>query len=1055
MEAAMDQPCRWHTPNPAHPSNHLTKDCTWTKYLMQKGTAKDARPPHDMPQQQQQLPPPPPLTGANALPVQPNRQQYQQVNRVEQNDNQPPPPAPLGRNVYEDPHLCCVVFVTEPTDRQSVHRRSMEVNAVMPAVPKYMMWSNQEITWSSKDHPKIMPNPGGYALVVDPIMKGPQTRVKFSKVLIDNGSSINIMYKHTMQTLGITENMLQPTRTTFHGIVRLVLCPDRKSVPRELAEHSLNVRKDAKPVRQPLRRFAEDRRKIIGEEEKRLGEKALPLYALMKKSDTFVWTPQADAAFKELKTMLATAPILASPLEREPMLLYIAATNRVVSVVVVVEREEEEKTVQRPVYYPSEVLSLSKQNYPHFQKMTYGVYMAATKLKHYFEEHPMKVVSEAPISDIMCNKDASGRIAKWAIQISPYVPVYERRDAIKSQALADFLVDWAEMQYKPPDQRIEYWKMHFDGSKLKEGLGAGVVLTSPKGYHLRYVLQVHFRASNNVTEYEALIHGLKVAKEIGAHRIICYGDSDLVVQQCSGDWDAKDANMASYRFHVQKIAGFFEGCEFHHVPRAENEAADALSKLGSSRQEIPPGIALAHLRVPSIKPSPESESIFVPESHVVPMDIDEGNPGTAPASSGTAPVSSGTAIPIPEETMLVDSMEIDAPVFLVRDIPSWVKPIKEFLINGTLPADENESRRIQRRSKAYTFINGEVYKRSVTGVLQRCVEPEEGKEMLEEIHQGECGHHASSRALVAKVFRHGFYWPTALEDAEDLVRKCNGCQRYAKQNHTPASGLKTIPLTWPFAVWCLDMVGPFKTARSSMTHILVMVDKFTKWLEVKPIAKCDGHTAVKFLKDVILRYGYPHSIITDNGTNFAQGEFKSLDSLMRWKSHRDVGSMSYHRTVEYKNNSKPVYRIHSLLHGLWSEAVIPTDIIHDSPRVQLYTEQEVKEARENDVDLLEEARELALARTAIYQQNLRRYHNRKVNPRVFREGDLVLRLVQRTEGRHKLLPPWEGPFIVSKVLHNDAYYLIDAQEWKKGKADRSGEESKRPWNVALLRPFYS
>ncbi|KAK1697641.1 hypothetical protein QYE76_014338 [Lolium multiflorum] len=205
--------------------------------------------------------------------------------------------------------------------------------------------------------------------------------------------------------------------------------------------------------------------------------------------------------------------------------------------------------------------------------MTYGVYMAATKLKHYFEEHPMKVVSEAPISDIMCNKDASGRIAKWAIQISPYVPVYERRDAIKSQALADFLVDWAEMQYKPPDQRIEYWKMHFDGSNLKEGLGAGVVLTSP-GDHLRYVLQ---------------------------------GTGG-----CSG-------------------------------------------KLGG-------------------------------------------------------PSNSGTTVPIPEEMMLVDSMEIDAPVFLVREIPSWVKPIKEFLINGTLPADENESRRIQRRSKAYTFINGEVYR---------------------------------------------------------------------------------------------------------------------------------------------------------------------------------------------------------------------------------------------------------------------------------------------------------------------------------------------------------
>jgi transposase InsO family protein len=325
--------------------------------------------------------------------------------------------------------------------------------------------------------------------------------------------------------------------------------------------------------------------------------------------------------------------------------------------------------------------------------------------------------------------------------------------------------------------------------------------------------------------------------------------------------------MASYRFHVQKIAGFFEGCEFHHVPRVENEAADTLSKLGSSRQEIPPGVALAHLRMPSIKPSPESESIFVPESHVVPMDIDEGNPGTAPVNPGTA----GSKT---EEAMLVDSMVIDVPVFLVREAPTWVEPIKEFMVSGILPKDENESRRIQRRSKAYTIINGEVYKRSVTGVLQRCVEPEEGKEMLVEIHQGECGHHASSSALVAKVFQHGFYWPTALENAEDLVRKCNGCQRYAKQNHTPASSLKTIPLTWPFAVWCLDMVGPFKTARGNMTHILVMVDKFTKWLEVKPIAKCDGHTTVRFLKDVILRYGYPRSIITDNGTNFAQGEFK-------------------------------------------------------------------------------------------------------------------------------------------------------------------------------------
>jgi hypothetical protein len=129
--------------------------------------------------------------------------------------------------------------------------------------------------------------------------------------------------------------------------------------------------------------------------------------------------------------------------------------------------------------------------------------------------------------------------------------------------------------------------------------------------------------------------------------------------------------------------------------------------------------------------------------------------------------------------------------------------------------------------------------------------------------------------------------------------------------------------------------------------------------------------------------------------------------------------------------------------------------LHDSPRVALYTETEVQEARGNDDDLLEEARELAVSRSIVYQQNLRRYHSRRVRPRVFREGDLVLRLVQRTANVHKLSPPWEGPFIISKALHNDSYYLIDAQEPKKGKKDSADEETKRPWNVALLRPFYS
>jgi ribonuclease HI len=282
--------------------------------------------------------------------------------------------------------------------------------------------------------------------------------------------------------------------------------------------------------------------------------------------------------------------------------------------------------------------------------MTYGVYMAAKKLKHYFQEHPIRVVAEAPISEIISNKDASGRIAKWAIELSPYTPQYDKRDTIKSQVLADFFIDWVEIQYEPPLPDANYWRMHFDGSKTIHGLGVGIVLTSPKNDQLRYVLQIHFIASNNVAEYEALVHGLKVSKDICIRRIMCFGDSDLVIQQCSGIWDARDANMASYRLLVQQISGYFEGCEFRHVPRAQNDAADTLSKLGSSRESIPPGISLEHFRKLSIKPSLESTSIYVPPSpeEAVPMEIGAGtsadNPGTLSNVPGTGPTCAVTAV---------------------------------------------------------------------------------------------------------------------------------------------------------------------------------------------------------------------------------------------------------------------------------------------------------------------------------------------------------------------------------------------------------------------------
>jgi hypothetical protein len=166
------------------------------------------------------------------------------------------------------------------------------------------------------------------------------------------------------------------------------------------------------------------------------------LYQLMKKMDHFVWSQRADDAFNDLKQALSTAPVLAAPAWQEPMLLYIAATLRVVNIVIMVEHAEEGKElpVQCPVYYLSEVLTLSKQNYPYYQKIAYGMYMVARKLKHYFEEHPITVVSTTLLLEIIGQR-CYWQGAKWVIELAAHTIQYKPRMTIKSQILANFFAD--------------------------------------------------------------------------------------------------------------------------------------------------------------------------------------------------------------------------------------------------------------------------------------------------------------------------------------------------------------------------------------------------------------------------------------------------------------------------------------------------------------------------------------------------------------------------------------------------------------------------------------
>src|SRR3954469_19886136 len=190
--------------------------------------------------------------------------------------------------------------------------------------------------------------------------------------------------------------------------------------------------KNLKGVQQLARRIAALSRFIS-----RMGQKALRFYQLLRKADKFEWTPEADDAFEDLKRLLSTSPVLVTTKEREPLLLYIASTHQVVSTMLVVERPEEGNThgVQCPIYYLSEVLTPTKQRYPHYQKLAYGVFMTARRLSHYFQEHQVMVVNEAPLNSILNNPEATGRVALRGIELSSLDIVYEKRLAIKSQVL--------------------------------------------------------------------------------------------------------------------------------------------------------------------------------------------------------------------------------------------------------------------------------------------------------------------------------------------------------------------------------------------------------------------------------------------------------------------------------------------------------------------------------------------------------------------------------------------------------------------------------------------
>jgi ribonuclease HI len=179
--------------------------------------------------------------------------------------------------------------------------------------------------------------------------------------------------------------------------------------------------------------------------------------------------------------------------------------------------------------------------------------------------------------------------------------------AIKSQALPNFIADWTESQQPQLLDMSSMWTIYVDGSKRATGAGAGVILTSQQGDKMRYVLRMRFATpSNNEAEYEAVLHGMRMAKACGATHITIYGDSNLIAQQVIKKCDATCANMIAYHDLYDKLEGTFEGCEVMHIGRESNAEADTLANIGSQCLPVPQGMFFKEIFERSIKPKPSS-----------------------------------------------------------------------------------------------------------------------------------------------------------------------------------------------------------------------------------------------------------------------------------------------------------------------------------------------------------------------------------------------------------------------------------------------------------------
>ncbi|GKV14106.1 hypothetical protein SLEP1_g25023 [Rubroshorea leprosula] len=675
-------------------------------------------------------------------------------------------------------------------------------------------WKNQSVTFTSADFEGVV-TPHNDPLVTSVIINNCEVQ----RALIDTGSAPDIMYYHCFESLGLDPALLQKNLEVYVDdiVVKSSRAEDHLI---DLAETFNNLRRCNMKLNPAKCTFGVESGKFLGFMVSRRGievnpekikaieemkpprstkdvqrlagrvaalhrfisksaDKCLPFFKVLRtaaqknetgKPQKFNWTTECQVAFDELKAYLGSPPLLTKAQEGEILYLYLGIFDTAVSSVLVKETGKQ----QQPVYYASKVLQGAEQRYSIAEKAALTVVVTARKLRPYFQSHPIIVMTDQPLRQILQKPECSGRLIKWAVELGEFQIAFQQRSTIRAQALADFVVECTSNQVEP-NSEAETWTLYVDGSSNNKGSGAGAVLTGPDGFRSEHALKFNFQATNNVAEYEAFLLGLRLAAELKVKRLQVYSDSQLVVNQINSMCEVIDPILARYVVAVSELKNRFEKFQLTKIPRAENEHADSLSKLASENSGEAKSVYIEILNEPSFQ-----------TSGIMEISTDLG-------------------------------------------APSWTDPIREYLLNGTVPGNKQEEMKLRRKASRYTLVGDILYKRSYSLPLLRCLTPYEAEYALREVHEGVCGNHVGARTVAHKVLRQGYYWPNMQEDAKKFVQRCQKCQFFAHLTHQPAEELTSLTAPWPFAQWGIDLLGPFVKAVGGATHLVVAVDYFTKW----------------------------------------------------------------------------------------------------------------------------------------------------------------------------------------------------------------------------------